>query len=314
VGQLVEASEPTTDEDRFFDTSEPTQVEDPSICPEDFFHMPNGFPENEEVPEPDPSSARIGLYKATEVATEDETEDLVEDFASFLRRVAVCRNVTGPNVESWVTAVQEKLADIGITTFQRAVAEVHTINSKLARAGHVRMFIQTLDLIVRLGVEDMRDGTEREMFSYLHAVATAKNLTGRDVRTWAMEVHAKLQVLDIATIKSTVSWIVTLNHELRQAGLSTMHRQTLDLMARKGVEVLLQSAPEEPSNIAAGPMPAPVASTSLAPELPSSSNPVVAAEMDSGKCSECNGPGALGEPCPDCEEDGGMFLNFQAGL
>jgi flavin-binding protein dodecin len=41
--------------------------------------------------------------------------------------------MTGSNLESWVTAVRAKLANIGVTTSQMAVAEVHSINSKLVR-------------------------------------------------------------------------------------------------------------------------------------------------------------------------------------
>jgi hypothetical protein len=279
VGQLAKASEPTT-------------CEDSSICPEDFFHVPNRLSEDEEVPEVDSSSMHLGIYTMTEGAS--------KNIMAFLCCVAVCHNVTGPNVESWVTAVEQKLGDIGITTFQMSVAEVHTTNSKLSRAGHVPMFTNTLDVIVQLGVEDMQDGTESKMVSYLQAVAAAKNLSGRDVRTWAMEVHTKLQVLDIVTIKLTVSWIVTLNHELCHVGLSMMHHQTLDLMAQMGIQVLLQSAPEEH------------------PERSSSSNQVLAGQEDSnelsenqleesddpnefesdgGHCTNCNGPGTIQESC-----------------
>jgi hypothetical protein len=41
--------------------------------------------------------------------------------------------MTGPNVESWVTAVKAKLAIIGFTTIHMVVAEINTINPKLAR-------------------------------------------------------------------------------------------------------------------------------------------------------------------------------------
>jgi hypothetical protein len=191
LGQLAEASKPTTHAD-------------PGICPDDFFHVPPRLLEDKEALEADSTTTCLGIYTLTEGAGG-------ENITAFLCRVAVCRNVQGLNVESWVTAVVEKSGDIGITTFQEAVAEIYTINSKLSRAGHVPMFINTLDLIVRLGAKDMQDGTENEMVSYLQAVAAAKNLTGHDVRTWASEVRAKLQVLDIVTIKATVSWIVTLN-------------------------------------------------------------------------------------------------------
>jgi hypothetical protein len=62
------------------------------------------------------------------------------------------------------------------------------------------------------------------MLSFLTSVASAKNLTGQDMRTWVSQVHAKLQVLKITTVKATVSWIYTLNAELRLNGLQTMLR------------------------------------------------------------------------------------------
>jgi hypothetical protein len=37
-------------------------------------------------------------------------------------------------------------------------------------------------------------------------------------------------------------------------------------------------------------------------------------EPNDGKCTKCNGPGTIGESCPDCKEDGGIYLNFHAGL
>jgi hypothetical protein len=61
--------------------------------------------------------------------------------------VAVSGNMTGPNVESWVTAVKAKLAIIGFTTIHMVVAEINTINPKLARVRHVPMFTRALDLM-----------------------------------------------------------------------------------------------------------------------------------------------------------------------
>jgi hypothetical protein len=37
-------------------------------------------------------------------------------------------------------------------------------------------------------------------------------------------------------------------------------------------------------------------------------------EPDCGECTNCNGPGTIGESCPDCEEEGGVYLNLQARL
>ena len=169
MGQLAEINEP-----RIVNTADPT------VCPEDFFHLAEDGEQPEEATK---ATDSLGIYKVTEDTSETTvTEDDVA-MIDFLRRVAACRNVSSANVESWVTAVMAKLADIGVTSSSIAVAEVHRINSKLARAGHVRMFCQTLDLMARIGVRDMRDGTETEMLSFLTSVASAKNLTGQDMRT-----------------------------------------------------------------------------------------------------------------------------------
>jgi hypothetical protein len=225
MGQLAEINEP-----RVIDTAGPT------VCPEDLFRLAqDGDPERENE-----GTDLLGIYKVTEDSSETTVTEDDGAMIVFLCRVAACRNVARPNVESWVTPVMAKLANIGVTTSSIAVAEVHRINSKLARAGHVRMFCQTLDLMARIGVQDMRDGTETEMLSFLTSVASAKNLTGQDMRTWVSQVHAKLQVIQITTVKATVSWTCMLNSELRLNGLQTMHPQTLDLMARNGVALLLQ--------------------------------------------------------------------------
>ena len=345
LGQLAEVSE------NVLPQVLPQDLVDPCICSDDFFqlHAGSGASLKEEGSPEINALGSLGIYKVTE-----GTEEAMTD---FLSRVAFCRNVSKPNVESWVTAVEAKLGDIGITTPQMAVAEIHSINPKLVRAGHIGMFTQTLDLIARLGVEEMRDGGESEMLSFLTEVATAKNLTGQNVRVWVMKVYGKLQVLDITTVKATISWIVTLNSELSQAGLSTLHRQTLDLMARKGVAILLrtQSAPEEhPEHSASSRNHQAVSDSTLelaslspemgqglagkdsgppvqtlrntgadASELTYESNDSVGSEEsddpnefepDGGHCSECGKPGTIGESCPNCERDGGVYLNFHAGL
>jgi hypothetical protein len=133
--QLAEINKP-----RVIDTADPT------VCPEDLFHLAqDGDPEKED--EGTGSHATLGIYKVTKDDSEMTVTEDDSAMTDFLRRVAKCRNVTGPNIESWVTAVRAKLADIGVTTSSTAVAEVNCINSKLARAGHIMMFCQTLDLM-----------------------------------------------------------------------------------------------------------------------------------------------------------------------
>jgi hypothetical protein len=99
MGQLVEtATAPST--------VEQAPVNDPSICPEDFFHAFQG-PDEEVEKLASGSSKTLGIYAVTPANC---------GMTDFLRRVAISRSVTGHNIESWVTAVEEKLCDIGITT------------------------------------------------------------------------------------------------------------------------------------------------------------------------------------------------------
>jgi hypothetical protein len=81
----------------------------------------------------------------------------------------------------------------------------------------------------------MRDGSGNKLVSFLHVAATDKNITGQDV------------TIGITSVKETISSIVKLNSELRRIGVSKMQHQTVDLMARKRVKILLrpQGAPEE---------------------------------------------------------------------
>jgi hypothetical protein len=152
-------------------------------------------------------------------------------------------------------------------------------------------------MITRLGVQGMREGTKSEMLSFLKEVAMAKNLTGQNVRGWVMEEYGKLQVINITTVKSTLSWIVTLNSKLCHAGILMMHRQTLNHMACKGVETLLptQPPPKEhpklPTSISAGPTPDPV--------LPS---------PEMGQCLACDGIGLVGSFCDTCNNIGLSYV------
>jgi hypothetical protein len=53
------------------------------------------------------------------------------EMVSFLTRSTPIRSMTGHNVESWVTAVESKLAYVGILIIEMVIAEIHAIKPKL---------------------------------------------------------------------------------------------------------------------------------------------------------------------------------------
>jgi hypothetical protein len=64
-------------------------------------------------------------------------EDPSNDITAFLTNVARSRSVTESNIESWVSAVKSKLADIGIFTIAEVIGVVPTLNHTLFQARHV---------------------------------------------------------------------------------------------------------------------------------------------------------------------------------
>jgi hypothetical protein len=212
--------------------------------------------------------------------------------------------VTGHNIESWVTAVEGKLCDISITTPQMVVTQLHSINPRLSQFRHVPMFACTLGLMAQEGAKEMRNGSDNEMIALLQAVATAKNITGQDVMSWVTRVHNKLRSVGINTVKDTVSGSMGLNKKLHKAGFQMMHCQTLDLLAKKGINII--TAPPPPS-----------VKDKVVPLKPLSSNGVVFASDDAqdGRCPECNNLGPPGLPCTtnQCSEEGIMYLFHRDG-
>jgi ABC-type anion transport system duplicated permease subunit len=173
-------------------------------------------------------STTLGIYTLATTSSE---------MTSFLMGVARIRSVTGHNVESWATAVESKLANVGILTIAMVIAEIHVINSKLFRAGHVPMYIRTLDIMVRKGVK-MKVTTELsmnsqndEMLAFLPLEAESRQITGSNVESWVTKVHAKLHRVDMDNVEETVSGIVLLNRKLQAAQFSVMHHLTMDSMA-----------------------------------------------------------------------------------
>jgi hypothetical protein len=182
----------------------PPLDDDPTLCHDDFFHV---MPRSEHEPAirvEDECGVNervgIGMYMAENSANDTTAfEDPSNDITTFLTNVAKSRNVTEPNVESWVSAVESKLADIGIFTIAAEVlGAVPIINPTLFQAGHVPMYIRTLELMAREGVRMKRiaglsvSAKDAEMTVFLHKVAASRHITGDNVERWADTVRAKL--------------------------------------------------------------------------------------------------------------------------
>jgi hypothetical protein len=275
-------------------------VDDPSICPDDFFHVAG---RESGRPEPSKEGESHKLFVATTSNGSDNVPNNVlsnrsNPMTDFLTSVAQARKVTGSNVESWVTAVESKLADISILTISSLVGAVPTINSRLFQVGHVPMYIRTLAIMSREGVAriSMPDESSseayntHEMTSFLRSVAEAKSITGADLETWIGQVHRKLRKVGVTTVRGTVGTLILLNRKLRSASLQQFHTQTIEIMGREGVESLLHESQELSGFI----------------EEDECFN-----KAGDGWCSTCRAPGKVGRACTTCED--GVVLNFPAG-
>jgi hypothetical protein len=173
--------------------------------------------------------------------------------------------------------------------------------------GRLPMYIETLDTMAGEGIKmtpfsevSLVDDDPTTMNTFLQAVAVARNITGQDIASWVTKVQGKLHSVGITTVKEAVSRIVMLNHDLRAAKLSVMHRQTIDLMAKKGVKTLL------PLSVM------PKQSSLLDPDLLASSDVPVTSTvpppgnvLEMGQCLACDGFGPLQTLCSTCT-DGGL--------
>jgi hypothetical protein len=208
-------------------------VDDPPLCLEDIFHVPESLDEDtgDNVEEHQP----LGIYMS-------DTSDAPTKMTAFLTRVASRRydtTVADHKVTTCIFDVECKLADIGIITVTTAIAEIHTINSKLFRAGHRQMFTSTLGLMAQEGIDMMNiadSSSPRDaMVAFLQLVAIDRNLTGKNMEKWIMKVRRKLQSVGSMSVKETVSGAILLNRKLHAAGASTMHRRTLESITRRGL-------------------------------------------------------------------------------
>jgi transcriptional regulator NrdR family protein len=292
---------------------------DPTVCLDDFFHVSASRMGEDDTPAT-AGSAECRLHEVKSHVKEAEcpeteaerqskegesqfgiymVENRVSEMTAFLTRVAHSRKVTGHNVESWVDAVENKLDDIGIASIQMTVASISIINPQLSQVGHVPMYTRTLDIMAREGVkmlriaESLSASNADEMRAFLQTVAEARNITGNAIDSWVEKVQDKLRRIGLTTVKDTVSGIVRLNRQLREAGLTTMHFITVDCMARKGVEALLC----EPLEV-----------------ISSDDSGEIEGLDGIGTCTICNATGTVGESCAICEDEDGVYLNFHAGL
>jgi hypothetical protein len=272
--------------------AEAPSAKDASICPDDLFHASARRLE-------DPAIESPKIYVASANVSVGVTHTASSPMTDFLMHVAQARKVTGSNVESWVTAVESKLADIGILTISSVVSSIPSINSRLFQVGHVPMFICTLAIMGRKGVARISLPNEsssaaynaHEMTSFLRSVAGAKGITGADIETWIGQVHRKLHKIGATSVRGTVSILILLNRKLRSANLQMMHSQTIDIMAWEGVDALRQEAQE----------------------LSDYEDEGAGNEAGDGWCTTCRAPGKVGQACTTFDDGISVYLNFHTG-
>jgi hypothetical protein len=135
-------------------------------------------------------------------------------------------------------------------------------------------------------------------------------MVGPGVDIWAQAVRMKLRDLSITTVRQTVSEIVVLNCKLHHRGVPMMHFQTLDLMAQKGVKILLRPpnpVPDPPTDHNSSPPTAP----NIAPTtVPLCCNTPEVGQV--GQCMACNKAGPLWTLCTNCEDSGMVYVLAEA--
>jgi transcriptional regulator NrdR family protein len=289
VGQLTEVDPVLSDG---LNLNPDAPGDDPTLCPDDFFHVAGNKADEPATPE----SHKI--YAVTKADPKRSVLLELTEMTPYLTQVARDRKVTGHNVESWVRAVESKLADIGILTILEVVAAIPTINLRLHQAGHVQLFTRTLHVMNREAVKAISVNDEsasayynnHRMRSFLERVAVSKGVTGKSIDSWVETVHAKLGKVGTPSVRSTVSSLVLLNKKLFAAGLPLMHADTIEVMAREGANALSIEALESIDGWE-----------------------VDLHEVPDGACENCGDTGVVGEPCATCTTES-HYLNFHAGL
>jgi hypothetical protein len=350
------------------DTASTSPAAASTICQDDFFHVAGQVESHEsdlqsaspapstglprlltgKASEAQPSSHRIfGIYALSSSSGSPEVSTASE-MNTLLTRVALRRDPSSSDRESWVNAVTRKLCDIGILTVPVFLSEIKTINSRLEKVGHTMMNNSTLDMLAReavnlrnLEVEPTSSSPipgptplNDEMGVFLRRVALAKKISPSNVGKWVTSVRFKLYGIGVHTVRDVVSEIIMLNRKLSTAGKPMMHYQTLDLMARHGVDIMLDpqiefppaqpdfNSPFEQGQCLAcdetGPLYHLCASCEdsglIYDKIQASPDSSTSSSEPIGTCSGCNTAGPVGQPCITCPDRAAMYLNFHAGL
>jgi hypothetical protein len=342
-------------------TNDTSPIEASTTCLNDFFHVADDSP--------DPTSSRGFTVGAPHLlgSPEEHTGGMiymlthsvvstpVDIMDVFLTCVALIRNPQDTDVGSWVKTVACKLRDIRITTVPMLLSEIHVVNKKLGNIGHTLMNDNTLDIMAREAVsmqESLQPGEPKDpsppseddvsIHLFLSKVANAKKV--KSPETWISAVRHKLSKVGIFSIRETVAEIIMLNRKLNDIRASTMHYDTLDLMARHGVTVLI--APVPPTVPLVASLPSPVLSLQSSDDKigqclacdtfgpawnlcttcedsgmtyklvasPDESHSSDISSDEMGTCPACSQTGIVGEICTICDDSNMVYLNFHAGL
>jgi hypothetical protein len=305
-------------------TNDTSPVDASTTCLDDFFHVADDSPDPTEsrgftvgapylISGPEEHAEHAGggmIYMLTHAAGPAP----INEMDIFLTRVAAIRNSNDTDARSWVSSVIRKLRDIRITTVPMLLSEIHVVNKKLGDVGHTLLNDNTLDIMAHEAVR-MRESLQQQgqaaapeppteddasMYLFLSKVARAKKV--KSPETWITAVRHKFRKIGITSVRETVAEIIMLNRKLDDIGSSMMHYQTLDLMARHGVEVLLAPAPPAvvPS-VASLPSPDPVP---LVGSLPSPVLSLKSSDDKVGQCLACDGFGPAWNLCTTCVDSG----------
>jgi hypothetical protein len=118
---------------------------------------------------------------------------------------------------------------------------------------------------------------EKKLVFLLLVVAELRHITGNSVEPWVIKVHTKLHHVNMDNVEEMECGLMVLNRKLNAARFSMMHHLTMvELMARKGIEVIMRRRPIDTY--------APSKGTKL------------------GQCMASDGFGALHTLCCNCED------------
>jgi hypothetical protein len=90
---------------------------------------------------------------------------------------------------------------------------------------------------------------EKKLVFLLLVVAELRHITGNIVEPWVIKVHTKHHHVNMDNVEEMVCGLMVLNRKLNAARFSMMHHLTMvELMARKGIEVLMRRRPIDTSD------------------------------------------------------------------